>query len=222
MANLITITRILMVFLTVCLLCWGKESNILYLIAFVIAISAIIMDAMDGYVARKYNLTSKFGAVLDIIGDRLVENVFWISFMALGWIPLIVPLIVITRGIIVDGIRSVALEHGMTAFGQSTMMKSKLGKFLVASKFSRGTYAAFKGIAFGALILINVPNWHPDLIIVKTFLFYLAYASVYITLFFCIIRGLPVIIEGKRFLEEDNNKDHEPQAVSETSTESIA
>lgn len=165
------------------------------------------MDGLDGYVARKYNIASKFGAVLDIIGDRIVENIYWIAFLALGWIQLWIPVVVLTRGIIVDGIRSVALEQGFTAFGKTTMMKSKMGKFLVSSNFSRGSYAAFKGIAFSTIILANLPYWSENLLIIKTISTYLAYISVYITIFFCIARGLPVIIEGKELFKESSKPD---------------
>lgn len=200
MANLITILRSLSVFIVVILLFWQKDSNIIYFVSLVLTILIISMDGLDGYVARKYNTTSKFGAVLDIIGDRIVENVYWITFLALGWLPVWIPLVVITRGIVVDGIRSLALEKGMTAFGKTTMMKSPLGKFLVASNFSRGTYAAFKGIAFSFLIIANFPGWEAG--ILKVAVDFITYTSVYITLFFCIVRGIPVIIEGKKLFEE--------------------
>lgn len=207
MANLITIIRSLLVFVVIIMLFAGKDSNVVYLTAFVLTILIVSMDGVDGYIARKYNIASKFGAVLDIIGDRIVENIYWITFLALGWIPLWIPVVVLTRGIIVDGIRSVATEQGYTAFGKSTMMKSKIGKFLVSSKTSRGTYAAFKGIAFAALILINVPHWHPSIDILHTFFYYLAYISVYISLFFCIVRGLPVMLESKEIFKESSKPD---------------
>lgn len=207
MANLITIIRSLLVFVVIIMLFAGKDSNAVYLIAFVLTILIVSMDGVDGYIARKYNIASKFGAVLDIIGDRIVENMYWITFLALGWIQLWIPILVLTRGIIVDGIRSVATEQGYTAFGKSTMMKSKLGKFLVTSKTSRGTYAAFKGIAFSALILINVPYWNENILILKTFFFYLAYISVGISIFFCVIRGLPVMLECKEIFQESSKPD---------------
>lgn len=39
-----------------------------------------ILDAVDGYVARRSHTTSVFGAVFDIAADRIIENVFWIYF----------------------------------------------------------------------------------------------------------------------------------------------
>ncbi|OGI00660.1 MAG: hypothetical protein A2104_06385 [Candidatus Melainabacteria bacterium GWF2_32_7] len=193
MANLITIFRAILALIIVGLL--FIKTTPVYWTCFALTIVVIWMDGLDGYVARKFNETSKFGAVLDIIGDRIVENVYWISFLALGWLPLWVPLIVVTRGLITDGLRSVAMEQGYTAFGSSTMMKSEIGKFLVTSNFSRGSYAVFKALAFALLIAAHVPQIYPYQNIVN----YIAYFSAYAAVFFCVVRGLPVIIESKRF-----------------------
>jgi CDP-diacylglycerol--glycerol-3-phosphate 3-phosphatidyltransferase len=155
------------------------------------------MDGLDGYIARKFNECSKFGALLDILSDRIVENVYWISFAVLGWINLWIPLVVMTRGIITDSLRSLALEQGYTAFGSSTMMKSKIGKFIVASNFVRFTYAVCKAVAFALLIAAHVPSEYPYKPVVNI----VAYATTYIAVFFCVIRGIPVMIESKRFLK---------------------
>jgi phosphatidylglycerophosphate synthase len=192
-ANTITILRALLSFVAVAMLfCMSKN---IYIAAFVLTIIIIWMDGLDGFFARLLNEQSKFGAVLDILGDRIVENVYWIAFLALGWIPLWVPLVVVSRGIITDGLRSIALEQGYTAFGSSTMMQSKIGKFIVASNFCRFSYAVFKAIAFAFLILANMPGEYQGKDIVNL----VAYASAYIAVFFCVVRGIPVIIESKRF-----------------------
>ena len=86
------------------------------------------------------------------MGDRIVENLYWMSFCALGWISVLVPIIVLTRGIVTDSLRSLALAQGFTAFGEKTMMQGKIAKFIVASNFSRFTYAVCKALAFLLLI----------------------------------------------------------------------
>lgn len=188
MANFISIFRTLLCFVAVGLL--FIKSDTVYWSVFGLTILIIWMDGLDGYVARKFNETSKFGAVLDILSDRIVENVYWVAFAVLGWLPLWVPLVVLTRGIITDGLRGLAMEHGHTAFGEKTMMQSKIGKFIVASNFSRFSYAVLKAIAFALIIVAQIePVVAP-----------VAYFSVYGAVFFCVARGLPVIIESKRFL----------------------
>ncbi|HSA06340.1 MAG TPA: CDP-alcohol phosphatidyltransferase family protein [Candidatus Gastranaerophilales bacterium] len=193
MANFISIFRVVLCFIAAGIL--FIKDDAVYLSAFILTILVIWMDGLDGYVARKFNETSKFGAMLDILSDRIVENVYWVTFAVIGWLPLWIPLAVLTRGLVTDGLRSMALEQGYTAFGTTTMMQSKIGKFIVASNFSRFSYAVFKAIAFALLILSQMPSDYALKPLIST----IAYASVYISVFFCIARGIPVIIESKRF-----------------------
>ena len=159
MANLVSLIRTLLGLLVISLL--FTQTQAVYLACFMLTIVVIAMDALDGYLARKLNESSKLGAVIDILGDRIVEQIYWVAFLALGWLPLWVPLVVIVRGIIVDGLRSMALEQGFTAFGQSSMQQSKLGGLLVSSNFSRTTYAVAKAAAFAFLILLptRLASW---------------------------------------------------------------
>lgn len=198
MANLVSLLRTLLALLVITLLClW--QTHAVYLLCFVLTIVVIAMDALDGYLARKLGESSKMGAVIDILGDRVVEQVYWVTFLALGWLPLWVPLVVIVRGIVVDGLRAVALEQGFTAFGSSSMQQSKLGSLLVSSNFSRTSYAVFKAAAFAFLILGHTPGLAESTAHNITFG---AEICAYLAVAFCVIRGVPVLIEGKRFLIE--------------------
>ena len=135
MANYITLIRTLLSFAVVGML--HVRTKWMYVAAFVLTILLIWMDALDGYVARRLKETSKLGAVVDILGDRVVEMSYWIVFAKFGWVPLWVAILVSARGILVDGIRALALERGMTAFGATSMMRSKLGALLVSFQFEQ-------------------------------------------------------------------------------------
>jgi len=194
MANLISLFRTLLAFLVVAMLFCPSQT--VYFWAFGLTIAVIWLDGVDGYVARKLGESSKLGAVIDILGDRVVETTYWIAFLAMGWVPVWVPLVVVTRGVVVDGLRAIALEQGFTAFGSSSMMQSKLGVLLVSSRFSRWTYAAAKAVAFALMILLYTPGLSDSL---KASLMPVAYGSVYITVAFCVVRGLPVLVESRKF-----------------------
>ena len=195
-ANWISLIRSLLALLVAYLL--FQQTQVVYLTCFFLTALVIWLDGLDGYVARKFNEVSKAGAVIDILGDRIVEQVYWVTFLALGWVPLWIPLCVLIRGILVDGFRSVALERGgYTAFGSNTMMTSRLGKLLVSSNASRWLYAFFKAVTFAFLILAHTPGWPENIHMIMAMI---GYGSMGITLFFCMIRGLPVLIEGRRFL----------------------
>lgn len=72
-----------------------------------IATIAIIfaLDGVDGYIARRRNETSKLGAVLDTVADRIIENTFWIYFTTTGHLPLWMPIAVMPRGFITDSLQ---------------------------------------------------------------------------------------------------------------------
>jgi CDP-diacylglycerol---glycerol-3-phosphate 3-phosphatidyltransferase len=193
MANYITLLRTILSFAVVGML--HVRTRWMYLAAFVLTLVLIWMDALDGYVARKRGEASKMGAVIDILGDRVVEMSYWIAFAKLGWVPLWVALLVAARGIIVDGVRALALERGMTPFGASSMMRSKIGVLLVSSRASRALYGVAKTLAFSLLILAFAPGVFRHLgPLVK----WTAYASVCVAVILCVVRGVPVLLEARR------------------------
>ncbi len=211
MANLLTILRMILAVLAVELIFSGRPD--LNITALFLTLLVIILDGLDGYVARAYNETSKFGSVFDIIGDRVVENIYWIAFAILGWVGAWVPMLVVTRGIITDGFRSMALAEGYTAFGSSSMMKNKVFHFITASRFSRALYGTAKALAFLVLIIAFIPNFEFfEPLSIEQFLAFADFQPylittanilVYITVAMCVIRGIPVLIEGKRFINND-------------------
>ena len=117
-----------------------------------------------------------------------------------------IPMIVIARGFLADNVRALAFRSGKTPFGKNTMMKSKFTRFLVSSRFSRGFYGVIKAVLFtylGFLIFLNTGvekfKWsiNPDLIYT---LHLFSDILIYTTLFMCIVRGLPVLWDGKEIL----------------------
>lgn len=193
-ANLISSFRVALGFVVVALVGFLPDVVAAYWWAFGLTIAVIWLDGLDGYVARKLGEASKLGALVDIWGDRIVEMTYWIAFATWQWVPIWVPIVVMSRGILVDGLRAVAQEQGFTAFGAQSMMQSKIGILLVSSRFSRWTYAVAKAIAFALMILVKLP----DASFIS--LFSLAMACVYITVVFCVLRGLPVVAEAKRLI----------------------
>ena len=82
MANIITLSRIFLAFIVVALL--FLKTDTATLTAVILTVFVMWFDGLDGYIARKFNETSKLGAVLDIMGDRIVESVFCITFCVIG------------------------------------------------------------------------------------------------------------------------------------------
>lgn len=83
-----------------------------YIIAGFIFIIASLTDFFDGYLARKYNLVTDFGKFLDAIADKVLVNSALVILSAHGFINPIIPVIIISRDIVVDSIRMIAANNG--------------------------------------------------------------------------------------------------------------
>lgn len=192
MANLITLLRFGLLFVLVAMA--YQAPPVWQLINMPLLFVIIALDGLDGYVARKRHETTAFGSIFDIAVDRIVEYVLWIVLADLDLIPIWVALVFIVRGTIVDSIRYGAITDGETAFG---MMRSPIGKFLVAGRFMRGFYGTVKAITFGWVLLMQpLPAVDPGLWATWHGMFNLVTAAlVGISVTICLVRGLPVIIE---------------------------
>ena len=201
-ANIVSVSRIFVAYAAIALL--YEKTTWTYILAFILTIIAFSMDGLDGYLARKLNQSSEWGSVLDILGDRIVEVSYWTVFAVMGWINILFPLVCVARAFTTDGIRSVALSKGMTAFGEKSMQSTSWGKFICASRFMRISYAVAKVLAFLLLIAVNTPGmefWKgtPTLHII-TMIF--AWAAI----IFCVVRAIPVVAEsGKLFNDDKQN-----------------
>ena len=212
-ANIVSIFRIFLVFISLYLVVAFKNdgasifytkqmsinAGIAYYVAFILTGLAFALDGLDGYLARKYNISSKLGATLDIMSDRIAEYSYWILFAVMGWISIVFPLIAIVRGVVVDSIRSVAASYGYTAFGEKSMQEDEVYRFICCSKFVRIWYAVAKVGAFMLIILYNVPSM--DYYVSK---FWYVFAATFteMAILLCVLRGLPVVFESKKFFKE--------------------
>jgi CDP-diacylglycerol---glycerol-3-phosphate 3-phosphatidyltransferase len=193
MANLVTLSRLLILVVVVALSYipatpWQLANFFLIIVIFV-------TDGLDGYIARKRHETSLFGALFDIAGDRIVELTLWIVAADTDLVRAWVPLVFIWRGVIVDTIRSSnAVAEGMAPFA---LMRSRFGKFVVASRFVRILYAVVKAAAFAGLALQRpLPLFLPELWrVAGGFLTALTYFFVYFAVLLCVVRGVPVVAE---------------------------
>lgn len=204
--NQITVVRVAMAFAAVALFGHSRWAN---LAALGLTVGAIALDAVDGYLARRKKLATPFGAQLDILGDRVIENLFFTYFAVCGQVSLWVPVLFFARGMLTDFIRSLAARSGRVGFGSNSMLESWWGRALVASRASRAVYGALKCACFCylglQLTLANASNGsttgrlaiRPDSVHV---LLLGSQILVAVTVAFCLLRGLPVVWEGRRYL----------------------
>lgn len=188
-ANLITVSRFPLLVLIVLLLYVGGSVGQLLDAPLIVVL--IVMDSLDGIVARRWGQQTLIGSALDIAADRAVEIVLWVAYAHLRLIPVLIPLTVVIRGALTDSIRNVALQRGQSAH---SMMRSSWGRWLVASSVMRTTYAVAKAVAFTLLALaLGLRTGGFDL---WRGVWIAALAFSWLSLVMCILRGLPVIIEA--------------------------
>ena len=123
----ITVARLFLTLIIILLLCVPFSSfgfhfpkydingvivEINYIIAGIIFIIASLTDFLDGYLARKYNLVTDTGKILDAIADKVLVNPILILLSANGFIPVIIPVIYVTRDVVVDAIKMQAASKG--------------------------------------------------------------------------------------------------------------
>ena len=101
--------------------------DIRYLIAGLLFIIASLTDFIDGYLARKYNLITDFGKMMDAIADKILVNAILIILCAQGFIHPIITVVIILRDTFVDSVRLVASSKG------KVIPAGKLGKVKTAS-----------------------------------------------------------------------------------------
>lgn len=96
--NLITLARILSTPLTIWLIVSG-----LFEFAFIAFIAAGISDAVDGFIAKRFNLTTELGAYLDPIADKLLLVGIYVSLGFLQHLPAWLVILVVSRDILIIG-----------------------------------------------------------------------------------------------------------------------
>ena len=129
LANKLTMLRILMIPVFIAVLVYSKDRDIVYrYIALGIFIIASVTDALDGYVARKYNMITDFGKLMDPLADKILVSSALIILIELGSISSWIVSIVIAREFIISGIRLIATEKNII------IAASPLGKLKTVSQ----------------------------------------------------------------------------------------
>lgn len=158
--NRITLCRIILSILLLVLIIFPMEKigidfpefkianviiNSKYLICGIIFMIASLTDFLDGYLARKYNLVTDLGKVMDAIADKVLVNGVLIVLAVEGYISVVVPVVIVSRDIFVDSIKMVAGQKS------GAVGASKAGKFKTAFMLVGITLLFFQDIPFSLL-----------------------------------------------------------------------
>ena len=185
-ANKITMSRIVLsiIILIVLLFPWNQvniempsyiiKGNLIislkYIIAGVLFIIASITDFIDGKVARKYNMVTDYGKMLDAISDKLLTNTLIIILACENMVSPIIAVIIIGRDIIVDSIKMLIGNKG------KVVAAIKVAKFKTATLMTGLTLKLFYDLPF-SLIPVRISDY---LLIVAAILAVVSAAKYYI------------------------------------------
>lgn len=126
----------------------GVNVNLKYIIAGFIFLIASTSDFLDGYLARKNNMVTDFGKVMDAIADKLLVNGVLIVLAYERYISIIIPVVIISRDIVVDSCKMISGNKGRV------VAASILGKLKTICMMCGITLTLFYNLPFE---LVNIP-----------------------------------------------------------------
>lgn len=121
--NTLTVLRIVLVPVMVVLL-WDDPSQEELRSAWIIFVGAMITDIVDGWLARRWGLTSAAGAYLDPLADKLMVATVLVMMCERGWVAGWLVSLLICREFAITGLRGIASQEGMV-LKAGTMGKAK-------------------------------------------------------------------------------------------------
>lgn len=115
----------------------------LQLIALILFVIGSITDYLDGYIARKFNLTSNLGKFLDPLADKFLTTAAFASFVIMNLIPLWMLILVVARDL------------------TTTFMRTKSEKSIITSKIAKIKTTIQMLFIFFTLLLVVYVNFFP-------------------------------------------------------------
>lgn len=148
--NLLSISRVPILFIIVLLLYLPAGTGGATL-AFCFFLVGAFTDFLDGWVARKRNLVSDLGKFLDALTDKIFTLGLFIAFLSIGILPamtLLLVLLILTRELLITGLRLVAAKRGIVLAAEKT------GKIKMV----------FQVLSLGILLFVEIGKDFPGLL----------------------------------------------------------
>jgi CDP-diacylglycerol--glycerol-3-phosphate 3-phosphatidyltransferase len=154
----LTLARALAVPVVVVLYAWNFDNHAYW--ATIVFAVAMATDQVDGWLARRWDQTSNFGALLDPIADKVLVMVALVMLVAEGVAPAWMVAAIVAREIAISGLRLAAIERGVV------MAARDLGKLKTWAQALAVGFAGFaaagawsKDVAWWALLVAVVLTW---------------------------------------------------------------
>ena len=132
--NLITIARLFIVPLVVVMIGQAQWAT-----AFLLFVAAGVSDAIDGFIARRFDMRSEFGAYIDAVADKALLVSIYVSLSVIGVLPGWLAIVVVSRDIMIVGAIIISWLMGRPVAIQP----------LTISKFNTAVQIAFAALILG-------------------------------------------------------------------------
>ncbi len=152
--NKVTLARIILTFFFVaCLFTGALAAKVMALIIFALA---ALTDYADGWIAKKYGMTSDFGRIMDPVADKFLTLSAFVSFAIMGIVPGIFVAVIFVREILVTVFRLMALRSG------KVMSAEAAGKHKTVSQVVSIVFI-LSFLVFREAGRAHIPFWSPAL-----------------------------------------------------------
>ena len=150
--------------------------------ALVIFILASLTDMLDGKIARKYNLVTNFGKIMDPLADKILVYSAFCLMVGDGLVPAWILIVILAREFLMAGMRTVAASEGI----------------VIAADMSGKIKTVLQMIAVPLLILYRA--------MAKTeyedYIYLAAMAFLYASLFMTVYSGLEYVLKNKEVFRQ--------------------
>ncbi|TPQ34800.1 CDP-alcohol phosphatidyltransferase [Bradyrhizobium guangdongense] len=163
--NIITLGRIMLVPIIV----WAIVSSQME-IAFAVFLIAGVSDAIDGFLAKRFNMTSELGALLDPLADKMLLVSIYMALGIWGAIPRWIVILVVSRDIMI-----VAAVIVSWLFDRPVAMKPSM-----VSKLNTVAQVAFAALVLAALAFGFKPGPYDIILMGFVTIFTLSSVSLYL------------------------------------------
>jgi CDP-diacylglycerol--glycerol-3-phosphate 3-phosphatidyltransferase len=146
LANFLTILRIISVPVILVLLYIDKP--VFNVIACVVYTIFAVTDYVDGYIARKYNMVTDLGKLLDPVADKIFVAATMIALIDMGRLEAFVLIIILTRDFAIGALRNLAASKGLI------IAAGNAGKWKTGFQMTGVGFIIFKNSFLGLPILM--------------------------------------------------------------------
>ena len=201
--NILTVSRIVLVLIFVVMATlaepayFDRSQELMYQIrwaAYILVILAGLTDLLDGYLARKFNIVSDFGALMDPLADKIFVTGTMLMAIEFKLMPAFIAVLVLCREFMVTGLRTLAAKK------QVVISADRWGKLKTALQMAMLAIAGFAWVMDGGVAYLHDAKWYG----VRLWYIWLAYlwSIVLVT----VLSGVGYFVKYRHLFLAPNNK----------------